>query len=485
MNEKKILDSRYQIEKKIGSGGSSNVYLCTHLKLNMKCAIKILNKDKNRFIDGKKEAYFLRDLHHSKIPRIIDVLEDEENFYIVREYCAGLNLRESLDAKGPMPYNDLLYVTQQIADVINFFHQQKPPIIYRDLKPENIIIDDKLQIKLIDLGISRKYDSNKEDDTRYIGSQKYAAPEQFGLHQSTIQTDVYAFGLLIYFLYTAEDYIDIREDKKWRKFTGERGDKLKNGILKAINVNAEDRYKDIPSFIKDAFVIQNTNLTTLPLIDHTKNANSTMNFIPKINIAFMGLQGGIGTTHIALCASTYFKKLNYKVKLFDVSNKGGVENIHAYNRGYSAFEKDNIKSFKYNGFEIICKNAELSLTKMLAMDYDIGIFDFGSFHSTCNDFLKMQNKVLILPSKPYAIKENASLLDEMLIYKDIKFLINLKDKNYKDILDYMNITEKNSFGIGFLNIDAISKEDENIFFNLCRTNQNSKKKQSFIKKLFA
>ncbi len=482
MKEKKILDSRYQIEKKIGSGGSSQVYLCTHLKLDMQCAIKIIAKNRNSFIDGKKEAHLLRDLSHSKIPRIIDVLEDDENFYIVREFCDGLNLRESLDAKGPMPYDMILYVAQQIADVLDFFHKQNPPVIYRDLKPENIIIDDKNQIKLIDLGISRRYDINKDDDTRYIGSQKYAAPEQFGLHQSTIQTDVYAFGLLIYFLYTAEDFVDISEDRKWYKFAGKKADKLKLAITKAISLNVEDRYHDIASFMAAAFSLDKSNQITLPLIETNSRA---VKFKAKINVAFMGMQTGIGTTHLALCASQSFQNLNYKVKLFDVSNKGGLENIHAFNRGYAAFEKDNIKSFKYNGFEIISKNSKLSLPKMLASDYEVAVFDFGSFHSTCNDFLKMQNKVFILPSQPYAIKENAKLLDELLMYQDIRFLVNLKNENYQDILDYLNIPQKRAFGVGFLSTNKINKEDQNTFLNLCQINKRPIQKQNFIKKLFA
>ncbi len=479
MLKDKIIDERYKIGNKIGSGGSSEVFMCTHLKLEMECAIKVIPKNKSEFFDWKKEAFLLRDLSHPKIPRIIDIVEDENNFYIIREFCEGLNLRESLNAKGPLQYEDLVAVAKQIAEVIDFFHKKNPPIIYRDLKPENIIVDEALNVRLIDLGISRYYDFDKEDDTRYIGSQKYAAPEQFGIHQSNVQTDVYSFGLLLYFLYTAEDYVDVED--KWKKFSGKRGEKLKKAIQKAISLDSESRQEDLPSLVSEAFIDDSPTTLTVPL-----NYSSERAFVfrPKINIAFMGLQRGVGTSHLSLVAGKVFTNMNYKVKVFDMSTIGGLEKINAFNSGYDAFEESTINHFNHLGFKIFTKDSKLDLTKMLEMDYDVGIFDFGSSHSRTKDFLKMQYKVLVLPSKPYATKENYCFLKEMLAYKEIHYLINLKDDNYKDMVDYLNLPSNMTHGLGFLNENNISSEDEKVFINICNIERKKSKKENIFKRLF-
>lgn len=478
--EKKILDSRYRIEGMLGCGGSGSVHLCTHLKLNMPCAVKIINKDKNFFMDAKNEAFMLRDLRHDKIPKVFDILEDEENIYIVREYCEGQNLRESLNSKGPLSYEDIIKVAEQVADVLNYFHAKNPPVIYRDLKPDNIIINRALQIKLIDFGISRIFDANKEDDTRYIGSQKYAAPEQFGLHQSTVQTDIYSFGLLLYFLYTAEDYMDVEAPEKWAKFSGSSGRKLKKAISKAISSSPKDRHKDVFSLMGDAFIRASVSSGTLPLAPSSVNVG----FHGKINLAFMGLKSGVGVTHLALMAAKTLSELGYRVLLFDLSEKGGLENIHAFHRAYDAFEKSNVPRFHYAGFEIITKNINLPLTKLLNLEYEIGIFDFGASHSRCNDFLKMQNQVLILPSSPFAIREYGDLIKEMSSYHNVKFLVNLLNNDFQDIFDYYMISEKSTYSTGFLDFKEITASEKELFLNLCQIKERSNRKKGFLEKIF-
>ncbi|MDO4773269.1 MAG: protein kinase [Bacillota bacterium] len=479
--EKKILDSRYRMEGMLGCGGSGSVHLCTHLKLNMPCAVKIINKDKNFFMDAKNEAFMLRDLQHEKIPKVFDILEDEETIYIVREYCEGQNLRERLNSQGPLSYEEIIKVSNQIADVLNYFHEKNPPVIYRDLKPDNIIINDSLQIKLIDFGISRIFDANKEDDTRYIGSQKYAAPEQFGLHQSTIQTDIYSFGLLLYFLYTAEDYMDVEHPDKWIKFSGSIGRKLKKSILKAISSSPKDRHKDVLSLMDDAFIRASASNGTLPLPSHPA---LHLGFGSKMNIAFMGLKSGVGVTHLSLMAGKTLSELGYRVLLFDLSEKGGLENIHAFHRAYDAFEKSNVPRFKYAGFEIITKNINLPLTKLLNMDYEIGIFDFGASHSRCNDFLKMQNQVMVLPSSPFAIREHGDLIQDLSTYKNVSFLVNLLNKDFQSIIDYYMIPEESTYSTGFLDFKEPSAEDRELFLNLCHIKERNPKKKGIIEKLF-
>ncbi len=485
----KLIDDNYQIIKKIGSGGSSEVYLAKHNRLDMLCAIKVMEKKKNQFIDGKKEAFLLRDLNHPKIPRIIDVLEDYENIYIVMEYCEGSNLREKIDRYGAMEYEKISYIANQIADALSFLHKKEPAIIYRDLKPSNIIINDDYDVMLIDMGICRNYDVNKEDDTRYIGSRKYAAPEQFGIHQTSIQTDIYSFGLLLYYLYTAEDYIDIEDSKKWRKFSGVKATKLKNAIIKSISLESQDRHKNIDEFIKDAFISNKVYPETAMLnkdsfaIAHSYQNKKEAAFYTKINIGIMGLNSGVGASHIAISMARVLAEMNYKVKVFDVSNKGQLSNLYAFNKGYLAFEKSKVKSFKYHGFEVISEENP-SFTKLLSQDYEIGIFDFGSHHRLSNELLRMQSKIIILPSSPFAIHDGAGFLKELKNYKDIEYLINLKQDNIKDLIDYLDLDESKTNAIGFIDNNKSTEEYREVFLKLSKIKKGNKTK-SILKKLFA
>ena len=125
------------------------------------------------------------------MPRIADLTEDKENYYIVMDYISGSNLLKIIDSQGKVPEKILLKWTEDLLGVLMYLHSRIPPIIYRDLKPANIIVDDSGTLRLVDFGTARYHTNEVTEDTVYIGTQGYAAPEQYGIGQSDQRTDLF------------------------------------------------------------------------------------------------------------------------------------------------------------------------------------------------------------------------------------------------------------------------------------------------------
>ena len=188
------LNNRYEIKYQLGSGGYGVVYYAIdHLLKCRPCAIKVIDH-KN------EEAFLLAQLSHPSLPAVYDCFDVQNKWYIVMEYINGETLRSLLSTQkdGILSYHEVLNIAIQIANVFLFLHNQTPQIIFRDLKPENVMISNDQHIYLIDFGIARVYKTGQNKDTTVIGSQGYAAPEQYGSKQTTIQADIYSLGAVLH-----------------------------------------------------------------------------------------------------------------------------------------------------------------------------------------------------------------------------------------------------------------------------------------------
>jgi hypothetical protein len=117
------------------------------------------------------------------------------------EFIWGESLEKRLEAaNAPMLETDVLKWAIQLCDALHYLHSRQPPIIFRDMKPSNVMITNTGLVKLIDFGIARTYKSGKKRDTVAMGSENYAAPEQWGKRQTDARSDVYALGASMYHL---------------------------------------------------------------------------------------------------------------------------------------------------------------------------------------------------------------------------------------------------------------------------------------------
>ena len=207
-----IIDGKYEVLSEIGRGGMSIVYLAMDKRLNKQWAIKEFRKDKDdqsRKIALEallKEANLMKKLDHPTLPRIVDIIDQDSTVYIVMDYIEGESLNKVLDVYGAQPQDAVIEWAKQLAEVLDYLHTRKPPVIYRDMKPANIMLKPDGTIRLIDFGIAREYKEGKDGDTTSIGTRGYAAPEQFGdKGQTDARTDIYSYGVTLYHLLTGKN----------------------------------------------------------------------------------------------------------------------------------------------------------------------------------------------------------------------------------------------------------------------------------------
>lgn len=211
-----IVDGKYKILNQIGKGGMSVVYLAMNERANKQWAIKEVRKDGVQNFETVRqnliaETDILKKLNHENLPSIIDVIDCDDTFLIVMDYIEGRPLSDLLKESGAQPQEKVIDWAKQICDVLSYLHSREKPIIYRDLKPSNLMLKpdssrpyDKIMI--IDFGTAREFKGTQVEDTTCLGTQGYAAPEQFGGHGETdARTDIYCFGATIYHLLTGHN----------------------------------------------------------------------------------------------------------------------------------------------------------------------------------------------------------------------------------------------------------------------------------------
>jgi serine/threonine protein kinase len=132
---------------------------------------------------------------------VIDFFEEQGRAYLVMEFIWGESLEKRIEqAKSPLMEREVLAWAVQICEVLEYLHSRQPPIIFRDLKPSNVMVNNAGVVKLVDFGIARTYKEDKLQDTIALGSENYAAPEQWGQAQTDARSDIYGLGATMYHL---------------------------------------------------------------------------------------------------------------------------------------------------------------------------------------------------------------------------------------------------------------------------------------------
>lgn len=206
------LFDKYEILEKIGQGGMSKVYKVRDKRLNKYWALKEIDlKEQNQHQDIFEQSIIgemelLKRLEHPALPRIIDYFKKDGIIYIVIDYIAGETLSQRLERQGAQPEELVINWALQLCNALTYLHTRNPRIIYRDMKPGNIMINEEGSIRLIDFGIAREYKTEGREDTTYLGTKGYAAPEQFGgKGQTDPRTDIYSLGVTLYHLVTGNN----------------------------------------------------------------------------------------------------------------------------------------------------------------------------------------------------------------------------------------------------------------------------------------
>ncbi len=201
----KTLNGRYKIQSLIGTGGMAAVYLANDLILDRLVAIKVLRLDFRQNDDAmrrfRREALSATQLTHPNIVGVYDVGQSQEMNYIVMEYVEGTDLKDYIRQRGALHPIEAVRIMMQIVSAIAAAHQNR--IIHRDIKPQNILIDREGNVKITDFGIAVALsDTSLTQTNTLLGSVHYLSPEQARGGMATIQTDIYALGIVLYELLT-------------------------------------------------------------------------------------------------------------------------------------------------------------------------------------------------------------------------------------------------------------------------------------------
>lgn len=193
----------------------------------------------------QQEAEILKQLEHPNLPKVIDSFEANGRQYMVMDFIDGQTLGQLLEqTSDPLPEKQVMGWATQLCQVLDYLHNQQPPIVYRDLKPANIMVNTSGEVKLIDFGIARRYKGSKKQDTTLLGTPGYAPPEQYGKNQieSDARSDIYALGATLHHLLTGLDPATSPfQFDPIEKFNPKVSPRVREGVMKALRPRPEDR----------------------------------------------------------------------------------------------------------------------------------------------------------------------------------------------------------------------------------------------------
>lgn len=261
-----MINERYQIIRLIGEGGMANVYLAHDIILDRMVAVKILRgdlADDEKFVRRfQREAISASSLTHPNIVGMYDVGEDNGDYFIVMEYIDGKTLKSLIKKRGALTLPEVMDIMMQLLDGVKCAHDSY--IIHRDIKPQNVLILDDGTVKITDFGIATALNNNELTQTNSVmGSVHYLPPEQANGKNSTVKSDIYSIGIMMYELLTGklpfkgDNAVEIAIKQMRDEIPSvclinpEIPQSIENVILKACAKNPKNRYDSVAQMQED------------------------------------------------------------------------------------------------------------------------------------------------------------------------------------------------------------------------------------------
>ena len=284
-----LLHERYRIQKVLGHGGMSSVYMAYDENIHIPVAIKEnLVLSDNYSSQFKKEATILATLRHPNLPRVSDYFYiPGKGQYLVMDYIDGEDLRERIERIEFLPEKEVIIIGLLICDALMYLHSLSPKVIHRDIKPGNIRITPEGNIVLVDFGLVKVMDINQLTATGAKAmTPGYSPPEQYGRGTTDERSDIYSLGATLYAALTGmipEESINrltgkekITSIKKYRSGISE---KLEKSIMKALEIDPGTRYQKVEEFYLDLvdignYVISPKNIGLITTPPQEKNSTS-------------------------------------------------------------------------------------------------------------------------------------------------------------------------------------------------------------------
>src|SRR3954470_13249135 len=259
-----MIDGRYRVLRRLGSGGMADVYLVEDQQLGRRVALKLLYRhlaEDVQFVERfRREASSAAGLQHQNIVGIFDRGEWDGTYYIAMEYIEGHTLKDIIRERGPAPPEAAVDVVLQILRAARYAHQRG--IVHRDIKPHNVLIDQEGRVKVADFGIARAGASDMTETGSIMGTAQYISPEQAQGRPVDARSDLYSIGIVLYELLTgrvpfdAESAVTIalkqvsEEPPRLSQLNPEISPQLEDVVIRALQKDPAYRFADADEFIQ-------------------------------------------------------------------------------------------------------------------------------------------------------------------------------------------------------------------------------------------
>jgi calcium-dependent protein kinase len=417
------IEEDYKIIEKIGSGAYGNIFKVEHIKSGFIRAMKIVKKenllnDKEDIPSFMNEIKILMEIDHPNVMKIFEYYYDELNYYIVSEYIPGGDLYEFIIKTKRFTERQAALIIYQILSALNYMHSKN--IVHRDIKPENILITDNITIKLIDFGMSVRFEDKKLNDL--VGTSYYMAPEVIKRDYGP-KCDIWSCGIILHILlvgyppFHGKNYTEIFE----KILEGKLINQIENSEFKKISPLAKDIISKMLTYdpehrisaedgIRHPWIVgshaREEDLNEEDALDALGNIRN-FSCREKLRVATMAY-----IVHFVY-ASKDVSNLYKMFKIFD-KNSDGKLTLKEFQTGYQKYYGNVIKDYELkNIFEEIDQNGD-------------GFIEYEEFlRATIN-----QKQMLAEQNLKIAFDQFDENGDNKLSFDEIKLLLGSEEDEY-------------------------------------------------------